>query len=186
MAVLNKVLSATVLCAALVPAAASSATLDGLSVNAQWRFPAIGNTYTNYGDAVVGSGLEYTNINVDGVIFFDVDISDTSITVSFNPSSSGFTPASFNGLFITDLSNSFPALTVASVVASGFTFLATDVIFEANGFGLNFSNDIFQGGESVTVNFLSDIAPIPLPATLPLFLAAMGGLVAFGRRRRAA
>lgn len=145
------------------------------------QFPGLGTTYTDYGNAVVGAGTEYSNLNVDGVIFFDVDVTDTSITISFLPSFSGFNFSSFNGLYITDLNNVFPSLSVASVLANGFTFLNSDVIFGPNGFGLDFQGDSFQGGESVTVNFASSVAAVPLPASLP-FLA--GGILLLAAMRR--
>ncbi|MES2434499.1 MAG: VPLPA-CTERM sorting domain-containing protein [Pseudomonadota bacterium] len=164
--------------------AASAAVLDAMDVNASWRFNNINSVYADYGTSVVGAGTEYSNVNVDGNIFFNVDIADTSITVSFNDSFSSFNFASFNGLFITDINNLFPALSVFSVSVSGFTFLASDVFFQSDGFGLDFQGDTFAGGESVTVNFAP--ANVPLPAALPLLLAALGGIGALKMRRKAA
>lgn len=47
----------------------------------------------------------------------------------------------------------------------------------ARGAGLGFSNATFFGGDGT-------VAPIPLPAALPLFLTALGGLGFLGYRRR--
>ena len=175
--------AAAVAVGVLLPGVASASVLDGASVNASWMFPSDSSLYKNYGDTTVGAGTEYTSINVDGVILFDVDIADTSITVNFLPSSGTFTSASFNGLYITDLLSMFPSLSVYSVLVSGFTFTSSDVIFGSSGFGLNFQGDSFAGGESVTVNFA---APVPLPAGLPLLALALGGLGVLRSRRKAA
>ena len=173
---------AAALSAAVAIPGVASAALLGTDVNASWRFSDINTVYDDYGDTTVGAGNEYSGINVDGVIFFDVDIADTSITVNYLDSFSRINPASFKGLFITDLDSVFPALTVFSVVVNGFTFLASDVIFQANGFGLDFQGDAFSGGESVTVNF-ADPAPIPLPAGGLLLFGGLGALAAMRRRK---
>lgn len=162
--------------------AASAAVLDAMDVNASWRYSDINSLYANYGNSVVGAGTEYSNVNVDNAIFFDIDIADTSITVSFNDSFSAFNLGSFNGLFITDINSLFPALSVFSVNVSGFTFLASDVIFQSDGFGLDFQGDAFAGGESVTVNFAP--ASVPLPAAFPMLLLALGGIGALQLRRK--
>ena len=41
----------------------------------------------------------------------------------------------------------------------------------------------FAGGPELTQSELSQVAPIPLPGTLPLILAGLGGLAALRRRR---
>lgn len=181
---LGKIAATALLCVAMLPNAVSAATLLGTNVNASWNFPSLGSLYTDYGNTTVGAGTEYSNINVDGVIFYDVDIDDTSITVNWQPTSATFTSTTFNGLFITDLNNVFPALSVFSVVANGFTFLMSDVFIQGNGFGLNFQGDTFANGGSVKVNFAP--SQVPVPGALPLLLAAIGGFGALKLRRKSA
>ncbi len=181
-----KLAAAALLAGVIAPASASAAVLDAADIHAGWRFSDISSPYKSYGNSTVGAGLEYSNVNVDGVIFFDINLADTSITVNFRPSAASLNLASFNGLFITDLASLFPALSVSSVVASGISFLDSDVIFTADGFGLNFQGDSFENGGSVTVNFASSTAAVPLPAAMPLLLAGLGAIGALRLRRKTA
>lgn len=73
---------------------------------------------------------------------------------------------------------------------TGTSLLSLDVAGIANSFGTGSGNLltllVTNAGADVTVTYTFDEAPIvPLPAALPMFLAALGGL-GFMRRRRGA
>lgn len=185
MAKLVNLSTSVLLALMLLPSSAFAATFNGADVNASFRFPFIDSVFLDYGSAVVGDGIEYSNLNVDNVIFFDIDIDDTSITVNFDPTGSFFTNPEFNGVFFTGLGTELSSLSVATVVAIGFDFQASDVLFDPTGFGFNFRGDSFLDGGSVTVSFDRGVSTVPLPGALPLLLTALAGFGVLRLRRRA-
>lgn len=111
------------------------------------------------------------------------------ITLDFGQEINAF-GADFSGLgsLFADLLGTDESVTIASSFQSaGFFGFISDESFSSLRFrtatGIGFGSQLFSL-DNLSSGTATDLAPIPLPATLPLMLAAFGG-IGFMRRRRA-
>ena len=164
---------------------AQAATLDGLTLSAEYFFPNLDTSYpfvtpNPSGSFVVGPGVE-ASLDVEGVTTIWLDFSGNTLTVLFDTilASPTWTNSPFNGLSITLESpghfTSFAQIGDPGIKDASFT---ADTLF-INWAGLSYNSD-------TKLTFAIDhAAPVPLPAGLPLLALALGGLAVLGRRRAA-
>lgn len=170
----------------------SAVTLDGSTIRATANFPELGaGSTTNAGpiDAVVGAGIEFT----DGQFlpFFGPSFDFAGTTLTITHAATGHTPGSFNGYIFNDLLDmlgDFTGFTVLSDTTGLFSGDPGRISFDAQNLYVNFQGLGFGGYAEPTIVLgidMARIAPVPLPASLPLLGLGLAGL-ALLRRRRAA
>lgn len=135
---------------------------------------------------VVDPGVETTIANASGTPLFDVNLNDSVLTITsrVNSGFSGFT--AFNGLRIQDIFNAFPNF-VNFVLLPGNTINGIVGTFDVNNLYVNFANvgSIVVGqSASFQVTTAAPTNVVPVPAALPLFLSAIGGIGFASRRRK--
>ena len=112
------------------------------------------------------------NCNADLTLDFDSLVSN----ITFD--SGGFDPGDFVEVSV---------LGIADMLLGSFT-IAGDTHFVLSGFN-NVSKLVFDDSSTgfglVYGNFTYDVAAVPLPAGLPLFVTGLGGIALLRRRRRA-
>jgi hypothetical protein len=169
--------SLVLVCVLLCPIVASSAVLDGKTVQYQYLFPTIATNYGNAdnGNKLVGAGVEVANIvDARGTM----DISDTNFYVDFTNDSS-FTPATFNGFRITDIFAAIPAF--QSVLINPATNMvgltASRITWDDDHIWVNWESLVFDANTVVSLDLV-----VPEPASFAL--AALGLLSISWRRRQ--
>ena len=159
--------------------ASASAQLTGSTVNLQYRFPDVGTTFQNVGNAVVGPTVEYPSFNGGG---FTMDLTGSSLTVTANFTgtftNASFPNATFNGFRVGVVSGD-RVFTGASFASGAFS--PTDLYIQDGALFVNYLGKSFTTGSTSTLNFTT--APVPEPSAL----AALGlGAAALLRHRRRA
>jgi hypothetical protein len=170
---------------------ASAITMLGDTVTINYLFPTQSSPYTGfYG---LPATVTVANGNSDLVTakssrsrnatqYFSVNMQQSSIVVTFLQSLV-FTPATFNGLSISGITQTITSATQVGQVPGVVSLVNNTVMF-------NFAGQTFRAGSTITANLLFSLAPlpapIPLPAGLPLLGSGLGLLVWAGRRRRKA
>lgn len=168
--------------AALAPAV-QAATLNGATLSASYRFPDAGTTYplaTTTGPFVVGAG-EDAVIDVEGVTQVHLDFEGNTLTVTLNTTlgSPTWTDTDFNGLRIElESAGSFSSFALAS---SSFGPIETG--FETDALLIDWGGDTYVNGSTAVFDVGFDVAPVPLPAALPLLGVGLGSIAMLRRRR---
>lgn len=163
--------------------AASAATLDGDSVGCD--IVATVPWTCSSPTAVVGAGAEFT-LDLFGNPRFDVDIGSSSIRLDKTVVGL-FTGAgevvTFSDL---DFSPSSVIVGIANFVTTASGGIAeSDVTFGDDWVRFDFNNSSWQVGQYVSFDLITrEVAPVPLPAGLPLLLAGVGALGIVRRRAR--
>lgn len=170
---------ATAAFAVLANMGVAHASLLGDTVEVQYLYPDQGSVYFDSGTQVVGpSGALYTNLAGGG--YFTLNVGPSNINAFAFQFSSYWTPTSFNGFSVTDLSNPLPNFTVDGATnMAGLTNANLSV--SGNTLFVNWQGLPFDSGTNVQL----DVSAVPLPAALPLFGIAVAGIAAWGRKRHA-
>jgi hypothetical protein len=120
-----------------------------------------------------------------GNTFDDIDVVTTTDFAGPNGTVIEFASMSLNNFDETGLSG-IEVPTLAEVVAVGTNGLyGANLEFSLGGESLRVTSLFSQGGTlSIREVSAPDIAPIPVPAALPLMASALGVMAVFGWRRR--
>lgn len=157
---------------------ANAALLEGETVNFTYLFPSQGQTYQDLGNAVVGAGTEFTNF-----YYFNLDVSDTSITAQNFVFGSTWSGTAFNGFVIRDVNN---AVTFNSVAVNALTNMAgldsSRISFDAHNIFVNWQGLSFDTNTIVKLDLNGTGVSVPEPAGLALFGLGLAGLLL--RRRK--
>lgn len=181
----NKVTFAAALSlAAFTSAPLAAATLVGETVGIDYIFGPDENSVLvddGNGNFVVGAGAETSYFGN-----LEVDVSGNQLTINSLRDADFQSVEAFNGLRISDVLGAFGDFLSISLVSSDF--IAPLLSFDAENLYVNFAGSGFtEQGEQVVINFTvaDSVAAVPLPASLPLLLAGVGGFAALRRRRKA-
>lgn len=159
---------------------AAHAGLNGDTVNVKMYFPDSSSVYQDLGTQVVGSSGAVFNF----LGYFSLNVSDTQIKAYDFAFSSYWSPSSFNGFVVTNLTNSFsggytvdPSTTMAGLTNSNVTLMSP------NSVGVNWNGLSFNKETVVTLNAVS---AVPEQETYALMLAGLGLVGTIARRRKQA
>lgn len=176
--------SAVAACA-LLAASASQAGFVGNTVHADFRYPTVGAGFYDYGNAVVGAGVEFAAAANTNYLFFD--LTDTTITIGASPGTVGFASGAFNGFGFDDVLSAIDDIVSVSIDAttslSGFG--ASRLGFTADQILINLESLYFQQGERLVLNVAFRNTSVPEPASLALVGLALAAASGAARRKRA-
>jgi hypothetical protein len=142
----------------------------------------VNGTPPSVADIVVGAGVEasFTQF-VGGTLFLEtltVDVSDSAPEIILrNPLVLEFLDLDFNGVILRDAGGALPDF--RGLTRTSGT-LSPEVRVEADAIFFDLSGD--TAGPGAFATYEVDLAPIPLPAGLPLLLAGLGGLALLRRK----
>ncbi|MDL1859771.1 PEP-CTERM sorting domain-containing protein [Betaproteobacteria bacterium PRO7] len=161
---------------------ANAALLDGNCIEYQYLFPDSGNNWPSADNGLkcVGPGVEVTNI-VEGV--GTMDIFDDYILIDFTVGSS-FTPASFNGFRLRDVTNTIAPFTSVTIDPSTnmIGLDASRISFDADNIFVNWQSLGFSNETIVRLNIGG--GTVPEPASLLLLASGLLAVGAFARKGR--
>lgn len=177
--------------ALLVTTQANASLLDGKTVGFEKYYPSLADLYYTAPTTTVGAGVEFST----GAGGENLDIADTSITVSFNSLGSyyfgWFPSAPFNGFRIFDVNNTIDAFTSVTIEELGPIFVRfdgtpilnlPDVTFDSNNIYVNWQGMYFDTSKVVRLN-INGSNNVPEPATLALLGLGLAGLSTVRRRK---
>ncbi|MBL4811099.1 MAG: VPLPA-CTERM sorting domain-containing protein [Rhodobacteraceae bacterium] len=173
----NKFLAAALpaLALSLAAGSASAATLAGDTVGVSFD-----PSFYNNPSVSVGAGIDLTISAFE----FDFDAGVNGDELVFNDNGGFFPVGSSLTLYDLDFSGGETLvgfdLSYTSLDNLAYTFTDTSITFTyaTSGTGPNF-------GAAIYGTFLTVPSAVPLPASLPLLIAGLGGLTALRRKRRA-
>lgn len=153
---------------------ASGAPLAGQQVHYQYFVPTIGNLQEDLGSQTLNTGTFFT----DGAEGITVVIDANTITI-LNDFAGAFAPGSFNGPNLLFSGVNITKAVIDPISAADFT---GSISFTPDSVGINFASMLPALGHAVVIDVSSQ--PVPEPATIVVFGAALAGAV--WRKRKAA
>ena len=179
-------IAAAVLAGAAITAASGlqAATVDGLQLSAEYLFPDTDTVYPNAtatGPFTVGAGLDAT-ISVEDVTDILLDFGGSALTLTFSTTllSPTWLNHPFNGVKVSMLSDAW--FTGFSQIGGSINAAGTS--FDGSNLFINLANVSYVNGSTMTFDVA--VAPVPLPAGLPLLAAGIAGFAVLRRRQRTA
>jgi hypothetical protein len=168
----------------VVSALPAMADFVGDTVNGTYFYPDLSSPWQNGGDQVV---------NPQAVFNFATNSPNTTATVSagqivlsFDDGDGTFNVSAFNGVVITDLTNSLitgasldASSTLAGFNTSDISFTSNSVSLDLSGFAVHVALD-----RAVVVNVSFAPAAVPLHPSWPLTLLGFAGIGFMAYRRR--
>lgn len=184
MSVLRTIRAAVAAVLTFAAAAASAGTLDGEDFQLDYLFPDSATLYGQTDGPVfgtVGPGIDAT-IDVEGVTQIALDFSGLKLDIAMTSSlvNPVWSTAPFNGLRVTFLSLASPFVSFSEVAAS---FGPISPSFTDDELFVNWNGAGYEDGS--TASFAVGLAPVPLPASVLMLLAGVGGIGALRLRGRA-
>jgi len=168
-------------------ASSAHAGFIGTQLSSEYFYP---DSETSYAPAVeappqffVGDGVE-TVVNVEGVTSIAVDVSDTSILFDFSTTllNPRWGNVPFNGL-IFNVVNDVPLNFSSFNISSNFEdFDPSRVSFSNSQVTVNWAGLAYDSNTMLLINFETDAADVPEPATMTLL--GLGFVSAIAMRRR--
>jgi hypothetical protein len=154
------------------------AVLLGDTISASYQFPNLGSVIQSSGTAIVGSGIEFSDI-YPGVT---ADFADTTLTIEYLSAFSWYF-GSQNGPVFIDLTSPFThaSLDVATNVSN---FTARDVSVSNGQLILNWEGLSFLQGAEIVLDLADVNQSVPEPATVALLGMSMIALGAVRGRTK--
>lgn len=168
---------------ALCTASQAKAAWIGDTVGLNYYYPDSGSLYENLGTGTV-PGATFSLVNEVGVGSNTVVVNADQIVVNLDPGEGdSWSPGSFNGWVLTDLTSD-PGITGVSIASqSNFALTPGDISFTSDSVTVNWAGLTFGPSSAVTLDVSFGTA-VPEPASLSLFASALIGFGALRRRRR--
>lgn len=176
---LHQQLSQVVVAIACVVLGASPAvaSLAGDTVRVTYFYPDLNTPYTDFGTAVIASaGTDF----VDPRGAFTLRVTDTRIVASDFNFSAFWLPADFNGLVLTNLTDSFPSLYAIDPATNMSGFGAGNVAVSGNELRIDWQGLSFNPDTQVVIN----LGVVPEPHTWVMLAGGLALMGVIGRRRR--
>jgi hypothetical protein len=176
---MKKVVLGIAMLATSVPAMAQ---FTGDTVNGTYYFPNNSTVFSNQGNQTVSPSAMFTFLT--GIPNVTATVGASTISLSFDASGT-FTVASFNGLTITDLTDSdIVGVLLGSTNVAGFD--ASRLSFTSNSVSLNLQGLQTTSQSSIIANVSFAGAAVPEPATWAMMLVGFAGIGYTLRRRKKA
>ena len=161
-------------------AATAHAGFVGHTVHLDFRLPDFATVNFDFGNAVVGPGVEF---NTSAAA---IDLTDLQISFDFVGPGAFVALGPFNGFKFNDALGTIPDITAVSINSNNMGgFTASDVSFDANNIFLNFNSTGFDASTLVVLDVAFAPSAVPAPASLMLVALGLIGITAARRWRRA-
>ena len=165
---------------ALLASAPALAQFTGDTVNGTYKYPDNTTVFINLGNQVVSPTATFTFLT--GTPNTTAAVGASTITLSFS-GTGDFTGATFNGVTITDLTDSdIIGVELGSSNVAGFD--ASRLSFTSNSVSLNLASLSTTSDSSIVANVLFSAAAGPELSTWAMRLEGFGGIGRALRRRR--
>lgn len=163
---------------------ASAATLVGDTIEGTYLFPNPGSVLINAGTEVVSPTADFTFIT--GSINPTALVSASNVLVTF-AGSGGYASAAFNGIFLTNLTNSNISGFFLDPSSTVVGFDQSRLSFTANSLALNFQGLQIRSTDRISANVSFINGAVPEPATWAMMLLGfgfVGGAIRSAKRRQ--
>ena len=165
---------------ALLASAPALAQFTGDTVNGTYKYPDNTTVFINLGNQVVSPTATFTFLT--GTPNTTAAVGASTITLSFS-GTGDFTGATFNGVTITDLTDSdIIGVELGSSNVAGFD--ASRLSFTSNSVSLNLASLSTTSDSSIVANVLFSSSAVPELSTWVMMLVGFGGIGMAMRRRR--
>lgn len=165
---------------ALLASAPALAQFTGDTVNGTYKYPDNTTVFINLGNQVVSPTATFTFLT--GTPNTTAVVGASTITLSFS-GTGDFTGATFNGVTITDLTDSdIIGVELGSSNVAGFD--ASRLSFTSNSVSLNLASLSTTSDSSIVANVLFAASAVPELATWAMMLIGFGGIGLAMRRGR--